>query len=76
MKTKKIESRHDRISRLQGEVFSLWRQLEALGYLLDRQAEAAEGTPELQGLGVTLDELSKRLHRVWKDLDLAEFPPE
>ena len=74
MKSTKNETKSTRLSRLQGEVFSLWRQLEALGYLLDRQGDAVEGTPELQGLGVALGELSERLESVWRDLDLADFP--
>ncbi len=76
MKRTKNESRSARLSRLQGEVFSLWKQIEALGYLLDRQGDAAEGTPELQGLGVGLSELSKRLYEVWRGLDVAEFPAD
>ena len=76
MKRVKNESRSDRLSRLQGEVFSLWKQLEALGYLLDRQGDASEGTPELQGLGVALSELSGRLYSVWRNLDIAEFPQD
>ena len=76
MKHTKNESRSARLSRLQGEVFSLWKQIEALGYLLDRQGDAAEGTPELQGLGVGLSELSKRLNEVWRDLDVADFPAD
>lgn len=74
MNRTKGEYASERISRLQGEVFSIWKQLGAFAFLLDRQAEAAEGIPELQGLGVSLRELSERLNSVWQDLDLATFP--
>ena len=76
MKPKKSESRSDRLGRFQSEVFAAWKQLEAFGFLLERQGDACEGTPELQGLGLGLTEMSERLYEVWKGLDVAEFPPE
>lgn len=76
MSAKKSASRRDRLAHLQGEVFAAWKQLEAFGFFLERQGDACEGTPELEGLGVVLTELSERLREVWRGLDVAEFPPE
>lgn len=76
MSRRKPEGRLDRISHLQAEVFAAWKQLAAIGFLLDRQADACEGTPELQGLGLALTEMSERLYEVWKGLDVAEFPKD
>ena len=70
MRRQKKHTRAEYLSQLQGEVFLIWRQLEALGFLLDRQGDAVEGVPELQGLGLGLGELAIRLEKVWRDLDI------
>lgn len=70
----KNETQRDRLNSLQGEVFSLCKQLEAFGFLLERQGSECEGAVELQGLGLALTEMSERLNEVWRGLDVAEFP--
>lgn len=76
MKRTKQETQRERLGQLQGEVYTIWKQLEAFGFLLELQGRECEGAVELEGLGLALNETSERLCDVWKGLDVTELPPD
>lgn len=65
------EKMREAISEAMGTLWRVASQLEAFGFLLERQGAEHEGPIELQGLGLALTDLSQKLDQMTRSLDRA-----